>query len=338
MATLIERIVEPVIEDPVVDILAEPGKESAVAGLAPALKLGPVSRRGTAGRAGDGVLPEAAFSDASDPGQSAADSGNGILSGSANFSNPPGSGSSGQDGSDPGPFMSPSYDSVPPPQNGDPPSEDGGDNGEGDAPDAPGDSDSETPPGEVPDDSGGSEPPAETGGDEPAPGQPIHPDPPPGATVFGTDGDDMIDVAFVFPDDVRTEPGTLYGTTHKADVVDGNGGDDAVNGGGGADRFVFDDASESPAQAPDLVFDFDSVQGDRIDVSGIDAISDTVENEEFIFIGDDTFSGSAGELRFVQDHADGLLEGDVNGDATADFTIELLGVTSFTGDDILGIG
>jgi serralysin len=80
------------------------------------------------------------------------------------------------------------------------------------------------------------------------------------------------------------------------------------------------------------------VQGDRIDVSGIDAISDTTEIDEFIFVGDDAFSGSAGELRFVHDGPDGLLEGDVNGDGTADMTIELLGVTSLSGDDIFGLG
>jgi len=231
-----------------------------------------------------------------------------------------------------------------------------------------------------------------------------------GATIFGTAGDDIIDVKFVFPAEVRTEPGSLNGTTHKADVVFGKAGDDTVNigggndvidggvgddilkgeagkdmleggsgddildggsgddtlsggedddiliggvgndeltggggtdqltGGMGADRFVFDDVAGSPPQAPDLVFDFNAVQGDRIDVSAIDAVSSTTENEEFIFIDDDAFSGSAGELRFVQDHTDGLLEGDINGDATVDFTIELLGVTSLTGDDIMGLG
>jgi serralysin len=196
-------------------------------------------------------------------------------------------------------------------------------------------------------------------------------------------------VAFVFPAEIRTAPGTLNGTTDNADVVIGNGGDDAISGGGGddvidgaagddvlngetghdtliggsgddtlagggdhdtliggagndelsggtgadqliggsgADRFVFEDVAGSPAQAPDLVFDFNAVQGDRIDVSGIDAISGTTENDEFIFVGDDAFSGSAGELHFTPDLSDGLLEGDVNGDATADFTINLLGV------------
>ena len=43
MATIIERIVEPVIENPVVDILAEPDKGSAVASRVPALNLGPVT-------------------------------------------------------------------------------------------------------------------------------------------------------------------------------------------------------------------------------------------------------------------------------------------------------
>ncbi|CAB1082927.1 Alkaline phosphatase (EC [Olavius algarvensis Delta 1 endosymbiont] len=122
------------------------------------------------------------------------------------------------------------------------------------------------------------------------------------------------------------------------DELTGGIGSDQLTGGNGADRFIFDDAAGSPPQAPDLVFDFNAVQGDRIDVSGIDAISGTAEHEEFIFIDDDAFSGSAGELRFVHDASDGLLEGDVNGDGTADFTIELLGVTSLAGDDIMGIG
>ena len=33
---------------------------------------------------------------------------------------------------------------------------------------------------------------------------------------------------FVFPAEVRTEPGTLNGTTPNADVVTGNGGDDIM--------------------------------------------------------------------------------------------------------------
>ena len=370
MATIIERIVEPVIENPVVDILAEPDKGSAVASRVPALNLGPVSRSGRPHRSGHALLPEERFSDASDPSQSSS----ATLPQPDNFSFAPRSGTIREDGSDP--FGVTSSRSSTYPITGNTP---------------PNDNNDETPPDEVPDETS-------------------QPDTVPGATVFGTEGDDIIDVKFVFPAEVRTEPGTLNGTTHKADVVSGNGGDDTVKGGGGgdvidggagddtlngdagddtlaggsgddtlgggsgddaltgghdddiliggngndeltggggtdqltggsgADRFVFDDVAGSPAQAPDLVFDFNAVQGDQIDLSGIDAISGTAENDEFNFIGDDAFSGSAGELRFVQDLADGLLEGDVNGDGTADMTIELLGVTSLTGDDIIGLG
>ena len=272
----------------------------------------------------------------------------------------------------------------------------GEENGEGDDTDGSVESNDETQPNAIIDESGGSDDPVETGGNEDDSNEAPQPDPLAGATVFGTAGDDIIDVKFVFPAEVRTEPGNLNGTTHKADVVFGNAGDDTVNSGGGddvidggsgddilkgeaggdmleggsgddildggsgddvlsggsdddiliggdgndeliggggtdqfiggsgADRFVFDDVAGSPPPAPDLVFDFNAVQGDRIDVSGIDAVSGTTENEEFIFVGDDAFSGSNGELRFVHDASDGLLEGDINGDGTADFTIELL--------------
>jgi Ca2+-binding RTX toxin-like protein len=412
MATIIENIVEPIIEDPVVDILAG-STETAAPGFAsqvPTLNLGPVSRRGRPHQSGDAVLPGERFSDASGPGKSATDPGRDTLPGPGNFSFPPRSGTIGEAGSDPGPGGLTASRSSTLSNNWISPSNGGTDNSEVDVPDVSSDSDDETPPNEVPDESGDSENPAETGANEDNPSEAPQPDTVAGATVFGTEGDDIIDVKFVFPAEVRTEPGTLNGTTHNADLVAGNGGDDAIHGGSGgdlidggagddtlngdadndtlaggsgddtldggagddaltggggddiliggdgndeltggggtdqliggsgADRFVFDDVAGSPAQAPDLVFDFNAVQGDRIDVSGIDAISVTTENEEFMFIGDEAFSGGAGEMRFVHDLEDGLLEGDVNGDATADFTIELLGVTSLTGDDIMGLG
>ncbi|CAB5092766.1 Alkaline phosphatase (EC [Olavius algarvensis associated proteobacterium Delta 3] len=402
MATVIERIIEPVIEDPVVDILADSTETGgpAAASLVPALKLGPVSLRGRVDPSGIGLLPEDELSGVSDPGTGVTDPGSDTLPEPGNFKTQPGSGILDETSPDTGPFGSPASRSSPPSSTGNSSSNSAAKDSDGSAPDTSKNSDDEPPANDVPDGSGD----AHDGS------QPVQTGTPPGATVFGTEGDDIIDVSFVFPSDVRTEPGTLNGTTHKTDVVFGNAGDDTVNGGGGddvidggrgddtlkgkagddflaggggddaldggsgddmlsgggqddfltggdgndeltggggtdqliggrgADRFVFEDASESPAQAPDLVFDFDSVQGDQIDVSGIDAVSGTMENEEFIFIHDEAFSGSAGELRFVQDFEGGLLEGDVNGDGTADFTIDLLGVTSLAGDDIMGLG
>jgi len=369
MARIIEKIVEAVIEDPVVDIFAEPTDEgNAVAGLVPELNSGPIIGRGRFHQTSLAQLPEERSSGASDQSNRSTPE-------TDNFSNPPKSGTVREASSNPEPSgYTPSRSSTPS-STAKSNSNDSTDNDDDGAKEPPSDSDDDTASNEVSDDSG--------------------------ATIFGTEGDDTIELAFVFPAEVRTEPGTLNGTTHNADVVTGNGGDDTISGGGGddvidggagddtlngevgddtlsggsgddtldggggddtltggsdddiliggagndeltggsgADRFVFDDVAGSPAQTPDLVFDFSAVQGDRIDVSGIDAISGTTENDEFIFIGDDAFSGSAGELRFVDDASNGLLEGDVNGDATADFTIELLGVTSVTGDDIMGLG
>jgi len=401
MARIIEKIVEAVIEDPVVDIFAEPIDEgNDVAGLVPALNSGPVIGRGRFHPSGDGVLPEERFSDASGQSMRAADPGRDSLLEPGNFSFPPRSGTVGADISDPGPLGLTSSRASPPPSTLILPSNDSTENDDDGAQEPPPDSGDDTSPDEVSDESGGSELPAETGGDESDPSEASQADTTIGATIFGTEGDDLIEMQFVFPAEIRTEPGTLNRTTPNADVVIGNGGDDTISGGGGgdvidggsgddilngeaghdalvggsgddtldggggddiliggsgndeltggggtdqlvggsgADRFVFDDVAGSPAQAPDLVFDFNAVQGDQIDVFGIDAISGTMENDEFIFVGDDAFSGSAGELHLTHDLSDGLLEGDVNGDATADFTINLLGVTSLTGDDIMGL-
>ena len=328
--------------------------ESPVAGLLPRLNFRPLGHPGRINPRDAGVLPEEQFSIGSDTGEPAAAPGREIQPDYLSF--PLSSGTMGENEAGWAGLASSRSSGLSSDQisslyagtlDSDAAGSDAVDHDQG-VPEPTPDSDDDTSPDEVADETG--------------------------ATIWGTDGDDIIDVQFVFPDDVRTEPNTLNGTTHYADVVMGNGGDDAISGGGGndviygnagddtlvggsgddildggsgddtlsgglgADRFVFDDVGESSPQAQDLVFDFKAAQGDQIDVSEIDAISGTTENEEFIFVGDDAFSGSAGELRFVQDSGDGLLEGDVNGDATADFSIELLGVTSLAGDDIMGLG
>ena len=75
MARIVEKIVEPVIENPVVDILAEPGNGLAAASQVPRLKLGTLGRHGRPHPSGAGVLPEEKLSIGSDEGERAADPG-----------------------------------------------------------------------------------------------------------------------------------------------------------------------------------------------------------------------------------------------------------------------
>ena len=144
MATVIERIVEPVIENPVIDILAESTEtgETAVAGLVPALKLGPVSLRERADQSGIGLLPEEEISGDSDPGRGATDPGSDTLKETGDFNSQAVSDILDETGPDTGPFGSPSPRSSSPssPGNstlnggeGEPPAETGGKTPDGDS-------------------------------------------------------------------------------------------------------------------------------------------------------------------------------------------------------------
>lgn len=55
------------------------------------------------------------------------------------------------------------------------------------------------------------------------------------------------------------------------DTLIANGGDDILMGGKGADTFVFKSVADSPFSDPSRITDFDFGDGDRIDLSAIDA-------------------------------------------------------------------
>jgi len=121
------------------------------------------------------------------------------------------------------------------------------------------------------------------------------------------------------------------------DILNGGAGIDQLTGGAGKDIFVFDSAVLSQTDN-DTISDFSGSKGDgdRIDLSAIDAVSSTVANEAFKWIGTDSFHKVAGELRFQPSLDGGFLRGDVNGDGVADFSITLLhGGTPVPGIDIV---
>jgi Ca2+-binding RTX toxin-like protein len=110
------------------------------------------------------------------------------------------------------------------------------------------------------------------------------------------------------------------------DELTGAGGADILVGGSGIDNFYYDALSDSTValSGRDSILDF-QVGSDNIVLEFIDAVQGG-GNDAFRFIGTQGFGGSAGQLRYVAvEDAAGVefnrVEGDVNGDARADFAI-----------------
>ena len=105
-----------------------------------------------------------------------------------------------------------------------------------------------------------------------------------------------------------------------ADRLVGGAGADQLTGGAGADRFVFLALSDSaPVGQGDLITDFSHSGGDVIDLFGVDASAGVAGDQAFTFIGSGAFTGQAGQLHQVRSGTMTLVEGDVDGNGTADF-------------------
>jgi Ca2+-binding RTX toxin-like protein len=122
---------------------------------------------------------------------------------------------------------------------------------------------------------------------------------------------------------------TLWGGI-GADTLHGGTEQDILNGEAGNDTFKFSSAAECGLSrgVADQLSDFSEAQGDKIDLSGIDANTSLAGNQAFLFIGvNNDFHADAdprGQLRFM---SDGYVEGDVNGDRVADFYIAVNATT-----------
>ncbi len=110
-----------------------------------------------------------------------------------------------------------------------------------------------------------------------------------------------------------------------ADTLYGGLGADQLTGGGDADTFQFKALADSTVAVAgrDTIFDFGGTQGDRIDLSGIDANTGISGNQAFTYLGTTAFSGKAAELRYIKGASETTIYGDVNGDKKVDFAIYL---------------
>ncbi|WP_439595180.1 calcium-binding protein [Falsiroseomonas sp.] len=113
------------------------------------------------------------------------------------------------------------------------------------------------------------------------------------------------------------------------DVLRGGLGADTLSGGVGADIFIYPLLAEIDG---DVIRDFRAE--DRLTLSGLAG---------FTFLADAAFTGTAGEYRYSLANGRGLIELDLDGDALADASMTLLGLTGplvqrFAGSLTLQIG
>jgi len=107
-----------------------------------------------------------------------------------------------------------------------------------------------------------------------------------------------------------------------------------LSGGAGNDVFDFNALGEMGAtiSTRDIIKDF--ARGyDRIDLSTLDANTATTTHEAFgskLIAASASFT-AAGQLKF----ASGVLYGNTDADATAEFAIELTGITSLGASDLI---
>ncbi len=136
-------------------------------------------------------------------------------------------------------------------------------------------------------------------------------------TIFGGQGTDLISGG--------QGSDHLYGYSGK-DVLDGGTGQDFLYGGSGNDTFVYHQAADAGmGTMSDVIGDFKSGE-DKINLHAFMAGGH--------FIGTTAFAAGEGAVVHYN-QASGILEGDVNGDGTADFQIMLANHAAVAGTDFV---
>ena len=132
----------------------------------------------------------------------------------------------------------------------------------------------------------------------------------------------------------NAQDNVIIGNAGNNRIVGGLGRD-TLTGNAGADRFVFNrlEDSASGGFGADLITDFSSAEGDRIRLTGIDAVSATAQDDAFAFIGTSAFS-AAGQVRtFVSGGVTNVAINTDNNLATTEMVIALTGNLTLSASD-----
>jgi Ca2+-binding RTX toxin-like protein len=120
------------------------------------------------------------------------------------------------------------------------------------------------------------------------------------------------------------------------DLIDGGTGKDTMTGGADRDVFQFRDGDFGATRAlADVIADFSHAAAEKIQLNLVDANTIAGGNQAFSWIGNGAFTGVAGQLHYAQAGGNTYVEGDTNGNGTADFVINLTGLINLVASDFV---
>jgi serralysin len=107
-----------------------------------------------------------------------------------------------------------------------------------------------------------------------------------------------------------------------------------MNAGAGADTFVFQSVADTGTVShPDIITGFTSGQ-DVIDLSAI-AHTALGAGHSLTFLGSGAFTHVAGQVDYILTSSGLTIQGDLNGDGVADFSLLLSHTTAIAGHDLV---